>query len=374
MNTRLQVEHPVTELVVSVSGQPLDLVDLQLRVAAGEPLPFGQDDVRCAGHAIEARVYAEDAFNGFLPQAGTATLVRWSNRARVDAALESGSDVGTAYDPMLGKVIAHGATREAARRALVAALDDTAILGLTTNLGFLRALADSDEFRDDVVHTAWLDNNPGAITPPDPETAVLIAAWVLARGGDEPNASLVTRHSGPFGLADGWRSAGPSAPVVVELVVDGDTRVVAVRPDEVDGHQVQPVAHEAGVHRLEIDGLVHEAAVLVTPHEVQVSHLGHTFGFERPDAFGPGARAIVGDGTLTAPMPGTVLDVAVTEGQAVQDGELLGVLEAMKMELTLKAPFAGRVTKVAAAVGDQVALGSELFVVDRASDRDGEDA
>ena len=360
MNTRLQVEHPVTELVVSVAGQPLDLVDLQLRVAAGEPLPFRQEDVRCAGHAIEARVYAEDPFNGFLPQAGTATLVRWSGRARVDAALESGSEVGTAYDPMLGKVIAHGATREAARRALVAALDDTAILGLTTNLGFLRALADSDEFRDDVVDTAWLDRHPEAIRPPDPGTAVLVAAWVLAQGGGASPTG-----NGPFDLADGWRSAGPPAPVVVELEVGGDTRVIAVRPDEVDGHQVQPVAHDAGVHRLEIDGLVHEAAVLVTPHEVQVSHLGHTFTFARPDAFGPGTRAVVGDGTVTAPMPGTVLEVAVSEGQGVADGEVLGVMEAMKMELVLKAPFAGTVTSVTAAAGSQVALGAGLFVVEK---------
>ena len=160
MNTRLQVEHPVTELAVSVAGGPLDLVRLQLLVAAGEPLPFKQDDVALTGHAIEARVYAEDAFNGFLPQAGVAEHVRWSPRARVDAALESGQEVSTSYDPMLGKVIAHGATREAARRSLVTALDDTAILGLTTNLGFLRGLASSDAFRDNTIDTAWLDSHP----------------------------------------------------------------------------------------------------------------------------------------------------------------------------------------------------------------------
>ena len=358
MNTRLQVEHPVTELVVSLNHQPLDLVDLQLRVAAGEPLPFTQDDVRCAGHAIEARVYAEDPFSGFLPQAGTATLVRWPTRARVDAALESGSEVGTAYDPMLGKVIVSGATREAARRALVAALDDTAILGLTTNLGFLRALADSDEFRDDVVDTAWLDRNPDAIRPPEPDVAAIFAAWTLARG-------TAPAAAGPFAVADGWRSAGPSAPVLVELLVDGEPRVLTVGADDVDGHVVKPVAHEAGVHRLEIGGLVHEATVLVTAHDVQVSHLGHTFVLERPDAFGPRQRTMVGDGTVTAPMPGTVLSVAVEEGQAVTEGQLLGVMEAMKMELTLTAPFAGTVTAVTATPAGQVPLGAELFVVEK---------
>ena len=140
MNTRLQVEHPVTEL----GPTGLDLVELQLRVAAGEPLPIGQDDVTVTGHAIEARVYAEDSFGDFLPQAGPASIVRGldSRSVRVDHALESGQVVSTSYDPMLGKVIAHGPDRETARRALVAALDDTVVLGLTTNVGFLRALAD----------------------------------------------------------------------------------------------------------------------------------------------------------------------------------------------------------------------------------------
>ena len=154
MNTRLQVEHPVTEAITG-----LDLVHLQLDVAAGEPLPFTQDDVRVDGHAIEARVYAEDSFGGFLPQAGRADLVRWPVGVRVDQALESGQVVSTSYDPMLGKVIAHGPDREAARRALVAALDETVVLGLTTNTGFLRALVASDEFRAAAIDTAWLDHH-----------------------------------------------------------------------------------------------------------------------------------------------------------------------------------------------------------------------
>ncbi len=213
MNTRLQVEHPVTELVTG-----LDLVQLQLRIAAGEPLPFAQEDITCTGHAFEARVYAEDAFNGFLPQAGLASYVRWSPRARIDAALESGSVVGTSYDPMLGKIIVHGPTRETARLALVNALDDTAILGLTTNLGFLRGLAASDEFRDNEVDTAWLDSNPGAIAPPPPDVAALLGAWAVAT--DTP-----ADHS-PFGTNDGWRLAGPAAPVTVEL----GGRVYVVNP------------------------------------------------------------------------------------------------------------------------------------------------
>ena len=161
MNTRLQVEHPVTEAITGI-----DLVHAQLDVAAGEPLPFRQDDITVTGHAIEARVYAEDSFGGFLPQAGTADLVRWPTAGgiRVDQALESGQVVSTAYDPMLGKVIAHGPDREAARRALVEALDATGILGLTTNTGFLRALVASDEFRLATIDTAWLDT--AEVEPP----------------------------------------------------------------------------------------------------------------------------------------------------------------------------------------------------------------
>jgi len=383
MNTRLQVEHPVTEMVVSVGGRPLDLVDLQLRIAAGEPLPFTQDDVRCEGHAFEARVYAEDAFNGFLPQAGVASYVRWSPRARVDAALETGSEVGTSYDPMLGKVIVHGPTREVARKALVAALDDTAVLGLTTNLGFLRALADSDAFRESEIDTAWLDRNPDAIRPPESGIAAVVAAWVVARSAstsDPVRQAAPMGHTSPFAVADGWRSAGPAAPTIVELVVEGETQVYSVGAEWVssDGAAgaapsrwgVRPVAHDAGVVRLEIDGLLHEAAVLVDLHRVQVAHHGHTFVFRRPDAFGPEHRAVAGDGGVTAPMPGTVLKVEVDVGQSVEADQVLGVMEAMKMELALKAPFAGVVSRVDATVGTQVALGAELFHVEREGEHD----
>ena len=355
MNTRLQVEHPVTEAVTG-----LDLVQLQLRIAAGEPLPFTQEQVTCTGHAFEARVYAEDAFNGFLPQAGVAESVRWSPRARIDAALESGQVVSTSYDPMLGKVIVHGSTREAARRALVTALDDTAILGLTTNLGFLRGLAASDEFRDNAIDTAWLDSHPDAIRPEGAETAAVLAAWALA------NSQV--QDTTPFGSADGWRLAGPPAQTPVELVVDGENTLFEVGSGSVNRAgttwQVHPIASDTDVLRLEIDDRVHEASVRIGSHRVDVAHLGHTFSFARPDPFGPGATVADSDGLVVAPMPGTVLAVSTEVGRSVEAGEVLGVMEAMKMELSLKAPMAGTVTTVGAAAGDQVALGAVLFVVD----------
>jgi 3-methylcrotonyl-CoA carboxylase alpha subunit/acetyl-CoA/propionyl-CoA carboxylase biotin carboxyl carrier protein len=375
MNTRLQVEHPVTEMVVSVQGRPLDLVTLQILIAGGTALPFTQADVTLAGHAFEARVYAEDAFNGFLPQAGVAESVRWSTRARVDAALESGQTVSSAYDPMLGKVIVHGPTREAARRALVAALDDTAILGLTTNLGFLRALADSPEFEACEVDTAWLDGHPDSILPSGGETAAVLAAWALALSQDADPAH-------PFGVGDGWRLSGPPAAIPVELVVDGTQTLFSVDPAglvRVDGRdwRVHPIADEGGVLRLELDDEVHEAAVRIGAHQVDAAYRGHTFSFGRPDAFGPQVGAAVADGTVSAPMPGTVLSVSAELGQRVEQGDVLGVLEAMKMELSLKAPISGTVTEVGAEVGEQVRLGVTLFVLEQDQERDqgsGQDA
>ena len=351
MNTRLQVEHPVTELV---TGR--DLVRLQLAVAAGEPLPFTQDDVTLDGHAIEARVYAEDPWHDFLPQAGTAELVRWSERARVDAALESGQVVSTSYDPMLGKVIVHGPDREAARRALVDALDDTAVLGLTTNVGFLRVLAASDEFRDATIDTAWLDS--ASVPEPDIGVARLFAAWTEAYVLTE-----VADWGHPF-QGDGFRLGADPAPVIVEL----DRPVVVDRAAAlVDGVPVRPLLAERHVVVLSIDGRREQAVVNVQPHFVEVVHRGHRRVFTRPDVFA-GAHADAGDGTITAPMPGTVLSVSAEEGDEVAEGDVLGIMEAMKMELSLKAPFAGTVSKVGAAQGDQVKLGAVLLVVEPAQE------
>ncbi|GAB2868963.1 acetyl/propionyl/methylcrotonyl-CoA carboxylase subunit alpha [Nocardioides pacificus] len=353
MNTRLQVEHPVTEAICG----DLDLVEHQLRVAAGEPLSFGQDELSINGHAIEVRVYAEDSFGGFLPQAGTATLVRWPEGVRVDHALESGQVVSTSYDPMLGKIVVHAADRESARRALITALDDTAILGLTTNAGFLRALAASDEFRDAAIDTAWLDT--ACVEAPGVDTPRVFAAWtqaMLAAEGHLPGG-LDAGH--PF-HADGFRLGAAHASQTVEL----DRPVVVDRAAGLVGDQaVRELSAERHVVVLSIEGHREQAVVDATAHTVEVVHRGQRHVFTRPDPFLDHA-ADVGDGTILAPMPGTVLTIDVAEGATVAEGDVLATMEAMKMELTLKAPFAGTVTAVEASVGSQVPLGARLLVVE----------
>jgi 3-methylcrotonyl-CoA carboxylase alpha subunit/acetyl-CoA/propionyl-CoA carboxylase biotin carboxyl carrier protein len=360
MNTRLQVEHPVTELVTG-----LDLVQLQILVAQGRRLPLSQADVTLDGHAIEARVYAEDPYRGFLPQAGTASLVHWSERARIDAALESGQTVETHYDPLLGKVIVHGQTREAARRALVGALDDTAILGLTTNLGFLRQVACADEYRDCEIDTGWLDRHAARFGPSGDPVTTCIAAWAMA------TALTDAQPREPFGLGDGWRAAGPPTPVTVELADEAGDSAQVLRVDLSGGRvldesrawEVRTVAATGGVVRLQIDGTIHEAYVEVDPHGVTVAHQGQSRRFLRPDTNAWGGPPALADGGIRAPMPGTVLAVHVAAGRPVQAGELLVVMEAMKMELSLKAPFGGVVSDVAVAAGARVALGQRLLVV-----------
>ncbi len=361
MNTRLQVEHPVTE---EVTG--LDLVALQLRVASGEPLGLTQDELVCRGHAIEARVYAEDVPAGFLPAAGRAEVVQWPTGVRIDAALEPGQVVGTAYDPMLGKVIAHGPTREAARRRLVAALDATGVIGVTTNLGFLRRMAASPGFTAGNVHTAWLDGAPAAADvialPELPREVLAVSAWALLRVAG-------THPAHPFGAADGWRLAGPVASTLVRLWHRGEALTARVHSasGDVDVHggcvRIVRVQRTAGRVRLAIDGVTHDLSIHLGAATVSVVWQGQTWTLER-DTVGVDHAERSREADVPAPMPGTVLAVQVVEGDSVTAGQTLGVMEAMKMELTLTAPHVGVVSRVAATAGIQVPLGHVLFTVD----------
>ncbi len=338
MNTRLQVEHPVTEAVTGI-----DLVRLQLQVAAGEPLPLTQPAIGVTGHAIEARAYAEDPYAGFLPQAGRAGHVDWPvEHARVDTALRAGEEVSTAYDPMLGKVTVQAPTRAAAITGLTAALDHTVVTGVSTNVGFVRELVAGAAFADAQIHTGWLDSDPAARAylqhPALPEAAWGQAARHLLT--ERPAAE--TSH--PFGAGDGWRGATDLAPPRVLLRHNGSTRFVP------------------GAEQVEQAFRVHASTAAV-----EVVHHGHVFVLQRPDALGvAGQHPAATERDVTAPMPGTVLAVHVVAGERVDAGAALGVLEAMKMELTLTAPTTGEVTFAGVAVGDQVPIGHVLFTVEPA--------
>ncbi|HWU31905.1 MAG TPA: biotin carboxylase N-terminal domain-containing protein [Marmoricola sp.] len=336
MNTRLQVEHPVSEAIARVRGDLVDLVELQIRIADGEALGFVQSDVSFEGHAIEARVYAEDPYAGFLPQAGLATQVIWpesiafeptADGLRIDHSLESRQRISTAYDPMLGKVIAAGVDRESARQQLVTALDGSVVFGMNTNLGFLRFLLASDAFRDAVIDTAWLDRVEIADLGAPDEVSTNSARKLAAAG-----IAATLQQTGPF-AADGWRSTGGKQPLRIKL--DEPTLVEPA----VGGH------------------------VRITERGAEVVLRGQRFVFEQPDPFSSDHRQD-SDGLVRAPMPGAVVAVNVARGEKVEAGQVLGSMEAMKMELSLKAPIDGIVTEVNAVAGSQVTMGATLFVVE----------
>jgi acetyl-CoA/propionyl-CoA carboxylase biotin carboxyl carrier protein len=308
MNARLQVEHPVTELVTG-----LDLVELQLRVAAGEILDV---DVTLTGHAIEARVNAEDA--QFFPSAGPVVLARYPQGVRVDAAVETGSVVGTDYDSMIAKVIAHGPDRATALARLDRALSETAILGLETNVGFLRTLLGRADVRAGDLDTGLIGRMDPA-RPPLSDDEVARAAAAIVHG--EPASD------DPFDRRDGWRLGGDRAPSYFKLAVNGG------EPIDVVLRERRPPARYAWADGwLALDGWTWH----VTEATAEDVHHAHA------------------DGDLRAPMPGSVLLVPVQPGDAVEAGQTVVVLESMKMELSLAAPIDGTVTELSVSVGDKV--------------------
>ncbi len=335
MNTRLQVEHPVTE---EVTG--LDLVGWQLDVAAGRPLPLAQDEITVSGHAIESRVYAEDPYAGFLPQSGTIDAVIWSPDARVEAAFGESGVVTTAYDPMIAKVIVHGADREAARLMMLDALDASAVFGLTTNLGFVRRLVASDAFALGDVHTGWLDSDAAGplLTAPElPREALLAGVDALAMADVDPTGS-------PFAIGDGWRLSGAPAPRVVPVMDSGG------------------VTHWVEANISPPPALWHHNP----SGGVWVAWRGEPWLLTAPDPMRRGHLAAAGEADVTAPMPATVLSIDAAVGDTVTAGQRLGALEAMKMELALTAPHDGVVTHVGAATGEQVKQGHLLLTVEAA--------
>ncbi len=359
MNTRLQVEHPVTEMVTG-----LDLVELQVRIAAGEPLPITQEAVRMNGHAIEARVYAEDPARGFLPTGGDVLALREPSRSgiRVDSGLADGTVVGSDYDPMLAKVIAHAAERPAALRELDAALADTAILGLTTNIEFLRFLLADPDVAAGRLDTGLLDRRTPDFAPVPPGDDELIAAaayrWLQ---------SWPAVPASDWEVPSGWRIAG-CTPTTVRLRAGERTDHVALTGSPthatatVEGGETHTLRASLEGDRLAvtIDGLRTHYLSAAVGDQVWLGRAGRTVLIEevreapvRPD------DEHSGDAELTSPMPGSVVAVGVTDGVEVEAGTVVVTVEAMKMEHALAAPVDGVVELIVSA-GEQVKVGQML--------------
>jgi acetyl-CoA/propionyl-CoA carboxylase biotin carboxyl carrier protein len=365
MNTRLQVEHPVTEMVTG-----LDLVELQVRVAAGQPLPFGQDDVRLDGHAIEARLYAEDPARGFLPQTGTVLGLREPAGAgvRVDTSLAVGSVVGTDYDPMLAKVVAWGPDRETARARLVGALGHTAVLGVPTNTAFLRALLADPDVVAGRLDTGLIERRGEALTAAAPPSdAVYAAAALFELLEAEPAGPVVDRWEVP----DGWR-LGEAAWTVRRLqAAGGDPVTVRVRGRAGDaqvrvgdGDPVTARAVRDGDElEVTLDGVTARYAVVHSGGEVWLAADGRVTGLREHERLHSAVEGAGAGGAVTAPMPGTVTLVQAAVGDRVEAGAPLLVVEAMKMEHVLTAPLAGTVTELGATAGQQVRLDERVAVV-----------
>ena len=360
MNTRLQVEHPVTEMVTGI-----DLVAWQVRIAAGETLSLRQEQIDLRGHAVEARVYAEDPAAGFLPTGGPVLAVTEPGGAgvRVDSGLSAGMTVGSDYDPMLAKVIAHGADRAEALRRLDEALGQTAVLGVGTNVDFLRfVLADAD-VRAGRLDTALLERLDYRAS--DAGDDVLIAAAV---------ARWLSRWPGgpadPWDVPSGWR-LGRAAATTVRLRCGERTEQVHITGTPADaqvrigdGPARSLSARLAGADMgVTVDGLRRHYTVAADGHRIWLAGGGRTVLAEevREAPVRPGDEHS-GDAELSSPMPGSVVAVNVSDGDTVEAGTVVVAVEAMKMEHALRAPVAGMV-KLLVVVGEQVTLGQSLAVI-----------
>ncbi|NEW52248.1 acetyl/propionyl/methylcrotonyl-CoA carboxylase subunit alpha [Nocardia cyriacigeorgica] len=361
MNTRLQVEHPVTEMVTGV-----DLVECQVRVAAGQRITLAQEDIRLIGHAVEARVYAEDPGRGFLPTGGTVVdLAEPSgNGVRVDSGLRVGTVVGSDYDPMLSKVIAHGPDRAAALTALDRALADTAVLGVTTNIEFLRFLLEDPDVVAGRLDTALLDRRAVGFTPApvtdDAFAAAAVYHW-LRRWPTAPGD--------PWQQPTGWR-VGDTAPTSIRLGGGERTEHVFLTgtPAAAElrvGDDGSPVTLSAallapGLLTITVDGLRRDYRVAEHEHRLWVGGpLGVTSLREVAEVNVRAGDADSGDTEIRSPMPGSVISVPVESGAEVAAGAPVIVVEAMKMEHSLTAPAAGTV-ELLVEPGDQVSLDQVL--------------
>ncbi|WP_181958667.1 acetyl/propionyl/methylcrotonyl-CoA carboxylase subunit alpha [Nonomuraea diastatica] len=395
MNTRLQVEHPVTELVTG-----LDLVELQLRVAAGELLPFGQDDVRLTGHAVEARVYAEDPARGFLPSGGRVLALREPGDpgpgvaatasprggaiVRVDSGLAEGGAVGTAFDPMLSKVITWAPDRATALAALDRALARTAVLGVVTNIPFLRALAahpavTAGELDTGLVERVLPELVPATQVPDELPSEVLAAAGLVFHA--------MPQGDDPWDITDGWRAGEPAWTTwrlesrdgvhavqvrglpreSAEVRIDGDAVPARIRIDETPADTPPGLSGGARLH-VTVGGRTERYLCARDADTLWLGRDGASWALTRHLIGDPEDRpgaAAAGDGAVRSPMPGTVLVVKAQPGERVSEGQPLLIVEAMKMEHTVTAPHDGTVSQLAVQAGQPVDMDAVLAVVRR---------
>jgi 3-methylcrotonyl-CoA carboxylase alpha subunit len=380
MNTRLQVEHPVTEMV---TGQ--DLVEWQLRVASGEPLPLNQSELRLEGHAIEARIYAEHPARGFLPSTGTLKHLRMpegveftlgdaGGRApvRIDSGVREGDTITPFYDPMIAKLIVHGATRDEALARMNRALRECEVVGPHTNVEFLQRIVTSEPFSTADLDTGLIERHHDAlfapVQKPFKEALALACGALLTReGGTAHGAS-------PWDALSHWRLNGGYTQTLVWRDIDSETAFAATfardgvtQTLEYAGHR-DPYTWWSGEGAHEFGATIGDSRVtgrvFIDGDTFHVFCRGATVAFEWQNLLAHAADAEHGEGRLTAPMPGKVIAVLVEPGTVVEKGTPLIVMEAMKMEHTIGAPAAGKVAEVLYAVGDQVADGAQLLVME----------
>jgi 3-methylcrotonyl-CoA carboxylase alpha subunit len=356
MNTRLQVEHPVTEAITG-----LDLVEWQFRVAAGEPLPLAQTEIRRNGHAVEARLYAENPEHNFLPSSGRIHALEFptAEGLRIDTGVEAGSTVTPFYDPMIAKIIAHGATRDSALDRLSDALAQTLVAGPKTNAAFLQALCDAPEFRAGAFDTGFIEANLARLGAAPREAD----AGVVLLGAERLLALRVGAPSNdPWRVADSFELTGRRS-VGVDILLDG--RPVALVRASANGVAKLAFADDRPLSGARAGA---PARIVETKDALFVLKGGRQTELRLVDPLdGETEASGAGSGLVEAPMHGRLLALFAEEGQLVEQGARVAVVEAMKMEHSLTAPRAGRVARIAAAVGAQVQQGDRLMTIEEAA-------
>jgi acetyl-CoA/propionyl-CoA carboxylase, biotin carboxylase, biotin carboxyl carrier protein len=376
MNTRLQVEHPVTEMVWG-----LDLVELQLRVAAGEALPFAQADLKRRGHSIEARVYAEDVPRGFLPTGGRVVALHepiGMSNVRVDSSLFVGSEIGSNYDPMLSKVIAWGPDRATARRTLDRALASTAVLGVTTNVAFLRTVLADPSVAAAAMDTSLVERIAEQAPPRSTPPHIAAVAAVCQLFGGHP----ATPATPPWNDLGGWRVGPPAWATWRAVTADGEHLTVRLRAtnttsqfdvETTDGSSMTIAVrlHDDDGH-IEFGNETAQFRVATSGPTTWIGSGGDAWSFTAHEPSAVGHAQTEHGAAIESPMPGTVLAVLVSAGDSVAVGQPVVVVEAMKMEHTLRASTDGVVTEMLVQVGDRVALNQLLAVIEptRTSEED----